>query len=180
MSVKDEIAKLNFDLDSVLSECKPADMIALADQLKLSCEATKSDLATINTTFKLSPIENHAGVLKVAEGTLNDLRDLISMTKGIATHLYGQLTTIDLNDPDLVSAAAEFIRSTRESISDFVQLYRDEQQFMYKTQLSMMQFAQKKELLKFKAELDANKRTIDVDAESVTYSQEDVMDILNT
>lgn len=180
MSVKDEIQKLSFDLDAVLNECSPSDMIALSEQLKSASDSTKADLTMLNATLKSSPIENHAAVLKTAETTLNDLRDLISMTKGISNHLYAQLVTIDLNDPELISAAAEFIKSTRESIADFVQLYRDEQQFLYKTQLSMLQFAQRKELLKYKAELDANRKTIDVTPESVAYSQEDVMDILNT
>lgn len=181
MSIRDELAQLSLDLTSVLDDCKPDDMVKLSNQLKSAANTTKTDLATLNATLQTSPIENHADVIKVAEHALGDLRELISMTKGIASHLYGQLVTIDLNDPELISAAAEFIRSTRESIADFIQLYRDEQNFLYKTQLSMLQFAQKKELLKYKAELEANKNTINADVvETVQYSQEEVMDILNS
>lgn len=179
MSTKDEIAKLNIELDAVLDECKPADILALSDKLKLATTNTKANLTQINSALKSPQIEGHAEIIKTAENTLGDLRELIHMTKTIANRLYGQLVTIDISDPNLIMAAAEFVRSTRESIADFIQLYRDEQSFLYKTQLSMLEFAQKKELIKYKAELDANKNALDADVESVSYTQEDIINILN-
>lgn len=179
MSTKEEIEKLTLELDDVLNECNPEDLLLISSQLKSATTNTKVELNNINKSLQTASIVGHDAVLKTAETTLTDLHELIKMTKTISSHLYGQLVSLDITDPNLVTAAAEFIRSTRESINDFIQLYRDEQEFLHKIQLSMLQFAQKKELLKYKAELDVKKNEIPLTPDSVNYSQEAVINFLN-
>lgn len=180
MSIKDELSKLTEDLDFVLNECSPADMKALSNQLKSTTDMVKVDLAAKSKELRLSPITNSSDVIKASEAAIGDLRELINMTKGIAGHLYGQLMSIEIADPMLITAAAELIRATRDSITDFVQIYRDEQQFLHRTQLSLLQFSQRKELLRYKYELDASKGMKTVDDDSMYYTQEDVINALDT
>lgn len=177
-SIKDELAQLSADIDNALNEYTPEDMLSLSDQLKTLVSTTKTELATVNDTLRAADVQDHSAVLQSAQSSFNDLRDLITITKGITGQIYAQLTSLDLPDPDLVDAAASFMKATRESIADFIQLYRDEQAFLYRVQMAMLNFTHRKELLRYKAELDANKDVIDMPEDSVKYKQEDIVDLL--
>lgn len=179
MTTKEEISALNQEIDNILTDCQPDKLKAISSQLEFASENAKTKLSEINTNLLTTPIESNSALIKSASETFTDLHDLVKMTKTIANHLYDQLVTMDVTDPNLVEATAEFIRSTRESIADFIQIYRDEQAFLHKIQLSMLQFSQKKDLLKYKAELTANKDPKPVNAEVIAYSQEQAMDLLN-
>ena len=184
VGIKNDIEHLNNELEIAFEECNPDEMLDLADELKEITRNAKTDLAKqktneLNQNDNLSE-DNSLQIFKTAENSLNDLKDLILLTKGISNHLYGQLISVDVADPNLIAATAEFIKSTRESISDFIQIYRDEREFFHKAQLAMIQFNNRKELIRYKHELDNIKGTIDIEEGSVEYNQEKVMDALNS
>lgn len=173
--IKSDLENLNKEIESVFKECDPNSLVELSSDLKEITKNVKTEI-TINNT--LDNNTNYEVVLSTAENTLSDLKDLIILTKGITNHLYGQLISTDVTDPNLVAATAEFIKSTRESIADFIDIYRDERKFIHRAQLALIQFNHRRELLKYKHELDNDKNTINGDG-LVTYNQEEIMNALD-
>lgn len=173
----DELAKQADEMAKDFGSIETEALSTFTDNLK---SASTTEIANIEK-IKAVYYEGQDGQAYINSITpaLNDLVGLIKISKKISETLFVQLSSFDVQDPKLIEAAAEFIRSTRETISEVMAVYREEQAFIHKVKLSILNFAQRKELIKYKHELDMSKQgdpdASDLDGEGlVHYSQEKI------
>ena len=123
--------------------------------------------------------------LKNMELSLKEIEDMIGLSKQIFKHVAESILATDLIDSELVHAMSVLMNTIQSNISEFVSLYKSKQNFIDKVKFSILQQEQKKELLKYKHELEMQKlkasnsdNAIDVTGDTRIYRQEEVLNIL--
>lgn len=123
--------------------------------------------------------------LKNIELSLKEIEDMIGLSKQIFKHVAESILATDLIDSELVHALSVLMNTIQSNISEFVSIYKSKQNFIDKVKFSILQQEQKKELLKYKHELDMQKikasnsdTAIDVTGDTRIYRQEEVLNIL--
>lgn len=123
--------------------------------------------------------------LKDIELSLKEIEDMISLSKQIFKHVAESILATDLIDSELVNSLSTLMSTIQSNISEFLAIYKSKQNFIDKVKFSILQQEQKKELLKYKHELDMQKikakdsdNAIDVTGDTRIYRQEDVLNIL--
>lgn len=123
--------------------------------------------------------------IQKAEGYLIEIEDLINLSKSMFRHVYENIVSSDLINPEIVDAAANMLESIHSNIAEFTFLYRDRRQFIDKLRLELVKQEHRKELLKLKYNL-AMKRSggfsdnSPIEAQNlVTFNQEEIVKLLN-
>lgn len=115
---------------------------------------------------------------------LDGINELINIAKTILTHLYKNIITTDVTlvDPELINATSTFITSCRDSIKEWIDLYRDRAKFLDKIQLQLLEHQHKKDLLKYKFELEAefNNSQTKTPENMKIYRQEDLVKLIDS
>ena len=76
---------------------------------------------------------------------------------GKIKHLYTNIISTDLIDPEIVQAAASFIETTRANISEYLEIYKERQKFFEKIQFEAIKHQHNLEILERKYELEAKR-----------------------
>ena len=116
--------------------------------------------------------------------SLDEIRELIESSKDVIKYTHEQICNSELLDPEVIQAFSKVLESAHLTISEYVGLYKDRMAFYDKVRLKMMDFEQKKELLRMKHDLDMQKaeakKSKDVpDSNTFTFSQEDIIKTLD-
>lgn len=181
-SIKEQIESLNSEVNSILTDeesLNPDALMNIADAVKDIVEVPASEMAALNTKIISTPIENSQEVLQEAVGAVSDLKVLLQNCHGILNQVYAQIASLDISDPKMIEAVAAFVSSMKDTIQSFIDLYRDEQSFVHTVFLKKMDFEHKKALIKYRHELTNSANITDISAETITYSQEDLMKLIN-
>lgn len=112
------------------------------------------------------------------ESSLEEIGELVTVTKQIIKHIYNNIISTDLLDAELIEAASNFIKTAHENISEYIGIYKDRLKFYDKIQFEMIQHEHKKELLQMKYKLEAQNSPSGITgtAENMkVYSQEDIV-----
>lgn len=118
--------------------------------------------------------------------SLNEIADVVSTSKDLLRHVYDAIKSTDLVDPEVVDSYTHLVETIHLSIKEYVDLYRQRVAFYDKARLSMMQFEQKKQLLRMKYDLEeklkekiAQSKKEVIPENMKSFSQEDIIDALD-
>lgn len=181
-SIKSQIDLLNSEVNSILSEndsLNPETLLDVASTVKDLVEVPASEIALVNDKIATTSIESNQDVIREAIGSVADLKELLKNCHGILNQVYTQIASLDMTDPRMIEAAAAFISSMKDTIQSFIDLYRDEQNFLHNIIMKKVDFEHKKQLIKYKHDLDNTKNVIDISASTIPYSQEELIKIIN-
>ncbi len=112
---------------------------------------------------------------------LKGIDELISISTNLIKHLYTNIISTDLIDPELVEAAANLIKATHDNITEYIGLYKDREKFYERIQLEMLKHKNNLELLNKKYELESRKmsNTLSADPENLqTFDQDKIIKML--
>lgn len=182
ISIKEQIENLNSEVNNILSDnssLNPESLMTIADTVKETIDVPSNELDILNEKILVAPIESNNDVLRAAIGSVADLKELLRSCHGILNQVYTQIASLDISDPRMIEAAAAFISSMKDTIQSFIDLYRDEQNFLHSIILKKIDIQGKKDLLKYKHELELKKNSTDISSTEVSYSQEEIMKMLN-
>lgn len=127
-----------------------------------------------DTQWKLDTIEK-------LRDNLKGIDELISISTNLIKHLYTNIISTDLIDPELVEAAANLIKATHDNITEYIGLYKDREKFYERIQLEMLKHKNNLELLNRKYELESRKvsDTLSADPENLqTFDQDKIIKML--
>lgn len=116
--------------------------------------------------------------------SLNEIKQLIEISKDTIRHVYDALVSSDLVDSELVSAFAKLMESTKLTVGEYINLYKDRLNFYDKIRLETLKHKNDMEKIKYKHDLDMEKlnskqvQTIDVSNNEKSFSQEDIIKML--
>lgn len=181
-SIKAQIELLNSEVNSILNDndsLNPDALLDVASTVKDLVEVPANEIALVNDKITAAPIESNQDVIREAVGSVADLKELLRNCHGILNQVYTQIASLDISEPRMIEAAAAFITAMKDTIQSFVDLYRDEQNFLHNVMLKKVDFEHKKQLIKYKYDLDNMKNITDVSATTITYSQEELMKFIN-
>ena len=181
-SIKAQIDLLNSEVNSILNDndsLNPDALLDVASTVKDLVEVPANEIALVNDKITAAPIESNQDVIREAVGSVADLKELLRNCHGILNQVYTQIASLDISEPRMIEAAAAFITAMKDTIQSFVDLYRDEQTFLHNVMLKKVDFEHKKQLIKYKYDLDNMKNITDVSATTITYSQEELMKFIN-
>lgn len=182
VSIKDQLSLLDEQVDDIMKDndnLTPEALQQLADSVKSVMDVPADELAMMNAKIVSTPIENNAQVLEEAIGSVADLKELLRNCHGILNQVYTQIASLDISEPRMIEAAAAFVAAMKDTIQSFIDLYRDEQNFLHSVILKKMDFEQKKQLIKYRHDLSLEANTMEVSSTTVTYSQEELMKMIN-
>ena len=118
--------------------------------------------------------------------SLGHIKDLVDVSKDTIRYIYNQLIDSELIDSELVGSFSKLLEAVHIQISEYIQLYKDRQNFLYKMQLEAVKQKNKLEQIRLKHELDMQKEelknknsAVTVDNMKVAYSQEDLIQQLD-
>ncbi len=182
VSIKDQLSLLDEQVDDIMKDndnLTPEALQQLADSVKGVMDVPADELAMMNAKIVSTPIENNGQVLEEAIGSVADLKELLRNCHGILNQVYTQIASLDISEPRMIEAAAAFVAAMKDTIQSFIDLYRDEQNFLHSVILKKMDFEQKKQLIKYRHDLSLEANTMEVSSTTVTYSQEELMKMIN-
>lgn len=182
VNIKDQLSLLDEQVDDIMKDndnLTPEALQQLADSVKDVMGVPADELAMMNAKIISTPIENNAQVLEEAIGSVADLKELLRNCHGILNQVYTQIASLDISEPRMIEAAAAFVAAMKDTIQSFIDLYRDEQNFLHSVILKKMDFEQKKQLIKYRHDLSLEANTMEVSSTTVTYSQEELMKMIN-
>lgn len=186
-------------LDKALGISDGKSMDDFLDDLDLKNEDHQKAISKIETTIK-DTIQNidssiaelqdqnslkDSGVTDSIQHSLNDINELVSLSKQIIQHLYTDIVSSELVDAELVASTASFIQATHDNIKEYVELYRDRLKFFDTVKLEMIRHQNRKSEIELKHKLDMEKinaqNPIDTPPENMKrFSAEDVVNALKT
>ena len=157
------------------------------DQLNNLDDQVKEDIQKIDTQ-----IDNYRknGIVHVniddIQYSLGHIKELVDVSKDTIRYIYNQLIDSELIDSELVGSFSKLLEAVHLQISEYIQLYKDRQNFLYKIQLEAVKQKNKLEQIRLKHELDMQKEelknknnAVTVDNMKVAYSQEDLIQQLD-
>lgn len=161
------------DIDEILKdsniEIQKIDKEVAVIEKKITNESTELQTNPTNT-LSIYNMEN----------SLSELSFLIEKSKAIIGNLYNYISSQDFADPDLISATAKMIESSRIVIADYIELYKDKMRMIHEYNLENLKHKNRMELeerkMELKKQLLGNK---DIDnTDMVSYTQEDIIKII--
>lgn len=170
------------NIDDFLSDLDVGDDIKQLDDID---EQVKSNVDQIDSQIEK---HNNQGLTKNdiydISVNLKEIRDLIEISKNTIRHVYDSIVTSELVDSELVSAFAKLMESTKLTVGEYINLYRDRLAFYDKVRLETLKHSNDMEKIKYKHDLDMEKlnskatQTIDISDNTNSYSQEDIIKML--
>lgn len=157
------------------------------EQLNNLDDQVKEDIQKIDTQ-----IDNYRekGIVHVniddIQYSLGHIKELVDVSKDTIRYIYNQLIDSELIDSELVGSFSKLLEAVHIQISEYIQLYKDRQNFLYKMQLEAVKQKNKLEQIRLKHELDMQKEelknknsAVTVDNMKVAYSQEELIQQLD-
>ena len=181
-SIKSQIELLNSEVNSILNDnesLNPDALLDVANTVKDIVEVPATELAVVNEKLTTTSIETNQDVIREAVGSVADLKELLRNCHGILNQVYTQIASLDISEPRMIEAAAAFITAMKDTIQSFIDLYRDEQNFLHGIIMKKVDFEHKKQLIKYKYDLDNTRTVTDISATTIPYSQEELIKIIN-
>ena len=138
-----------------------------------------SDIDKNIDVIKNSGIESVQSEILDLNNSLKQVSDLISISKGIITHLYNVITSSELVDAELIGSSAAFISAAQASISEYIALYKDRMKFYDAVRLRAIDHKNKMEEIKFRDELLQKRNQPAAEVGNMqAFRQEDITRIL--
>lgn len=119
--------------------------------------------------------------------SLKEIEEMVSLSKDILNHVAQSILATTLIDSEAVQAYSKLLESIHLNIVEFIQVYKDKQNFIDKIKFALFTQQQKKELMLYKHNLEIEKLKLKngpdpVEADSVTtrqWKQEEITKMLN-
>ena len=119
--------------------------------------------------------------------SLKEIEGMVELSKDVLRHVASSILATTLIDSEAVQAYSKLLESIHVNIVEFLQVYKDKQNFVNKIKYALFQQQQKKELMLYKHNLEVEKLklkngpdTVNADAvQTRPWSQEDVTKWLN-
>ena len=194
------IATQQEKLDAIFGITGGQNMNDFLDSLTLDDESTNNTLSSLDVELKekiteykkdfadidlTQPSDVITSQLADIESQKAELRELVDMSKSVLSHVSNSILATPLIDSEAVQAYSKLMESIHITMSEFIQLYRDKQNFINKVKYALFDQQQKKDLLKYKHELalemlkaKSGPNTIEADAISTNkqaWSQEEII-----
>lgn len=173
------------NIDDFLSDLDVKDDV---EQLEDIDNSMKENIEKIDNQIQTY---NEQGVTKIdiydIQSSLSEIKDLINISKDTIKHVYDSLVLSELVDSELVSAFAKLMESTKLTVSEYIQLYKDRLAFYDKVRFESLKHKNDMEKIKYKHDLDMEKinsrtKTIDIENNNNNnnnaYTQEDIIKML--
>ena len=91
--------------------------------------------------------------MKSMEHSLGAIEDIVELAKDVMRHVAQSILATPLIDSEAVQAYSKLIESIHISIGEFIQVYKEKQNFINKIKYAMFDLQQKKDLLLYKHNL---------------------------
>ena len=119
--------------------------------------------------------------------SLKEVEDMVSLSKSILSHVANSILATTLIDSEAVQAYSKLLESIHLNIVEFIQVYKEKQNFANKIKYALFQQQQKKELMLFKHNLELEKIKLKngpdaIEADQVStrpWKQEEITKLLN-
>ena len=119
--------------------------------------------------------------------SLKEIEEMVSLSKDILNHVAQSILATTLIDSEAVQAYSKLLESIHLNIVEFIQVYKDKQNFIDKIKFALFTQQQKKELMLYKHNLEIEKLKLkngpdSVEPDSVTtrqWKQEEITKMLN-
>ena len=178
-SVDEFLSSLTLESDDVQNT-----VLSIDQQLKDQVEKLESYQVSIQTGQSTDVMLDIASMSK----SLKEVEELIQMSKSVIQHVANSILATSLIDSEAVQAYSKLLESIHISISEFIQVYKDKQNFINKIKFALFQQEQKKELMLYKHNLELEKIKLKSGPEPVDpndvrtrpWSQEDITKMLNS
>lgn len=164
------IATQQEKLDAIFGITGGKSVDEFLDDLKLDADQISSTVDQIDDTVKneIQRLDNIQLDIKNNDGdvTLNlasmdkslaSIEDMVELSKDVIRHVAQSILATPLIDSEAVQAYSKLIESIHVNIAEFIQVYREKQNFVNKIKFSIFQQEQKKEFALFKHNLDLEK-----------------------
>ena len=185
LGIQDDQSVDDFLSELDINESSADQLSAQFDQLKDSVAADIEQLDTQINSLSSSSV-NGPLLLKDMNSTMSEVEELIGISKKMFKHVYESICSSDLIDSELVASISKLLEGIHINIAEFIQLYKERSRFVDKIRLMIFTQQQKKELMELKHQQDLEKLkfkqsqdSIDATDESVIYSQDQVIKLLN-
>lgn len=193
------IATQQEKLDAIFGITGGQNMDDFLDSLTLDDESTNNALSSLDVELKeklteykdstdidlTQPSDVIASQLADIESQKAELRELVDMSKSVLSHVSNSILATPLIDSEAVQAYSKLMESIHITMAEFIQLYRDKQNFINKVKYALFDQQQKKDLLRYKHELalemikaKSGPNAIEADAISTnkqSWSQEEII-----
>lgn len=145
--------------------------------------AIKDSIQHIDVALSDPKIFEDQSIAQSVQKSLNDINDLVLLSKQIIQHLYTDIVSSELIDSELITSTATFIQATHDNVKEYIELYRDRLKFFDNLKLEMVRHKNKTEAIKLKHQLDLEKiqkqNPLNVVPENMRqFSSEDIVNVL--
>ena len=111
-----------------------------------------SEIQGMPTSMAL-PMSDLSIQMMSMDHSLKELEEMVDLSKDVIKHVHSSILATPLIDSEAVQAYSKLVESIHISISEFIGVYRDKQNFINKVKFAIFDKEQKKELLRYKADL---------------------------
>lgn len=177
-SVDDFLDKLSSNPDQTVQQMSEG-MNDVANGVKDALSKVDQGLAQLKTTSNIAP-----ETLVDLNSSMQQVEELISLSKDMFKHIYEAITTTDLVDSELVSSASQLLTAIHENMSEFIMLYKERQAYIDNIRILVLKQEQKKELMALKQKYDIEKLQAKLDnnatdTNAIAFSVAEMTKMLN-
>lgn len=177
-SVDDFLDKLSSNPDQTVQQMSEG-MNDVANGVKDALSKVDQGLAQLKTTSNIAP-----ETLVDLNSSMQQVEELISLSKDMFKHIYEAITTTDLVDSELVSSASQLLTAIHENMSEFIMLYKERQAYIDNIRILVLKQEQKKELMALKQKYDIEKLQAKLDSNAtdtnaIAFSVAEMTKMLN-
>lgn len=149
------------DIDTFLNELsldntqQQNDVLSAINELSAVEQTMKSKISQVQT----DPMLNQIGYCDLSsqivsiDHSMAELEDIVNLSKDIIRHVHASILATPLIDSEAVQAYSKLVESIHINIAEFISIYRDKQNFANKIRYALFDQQQKKDLLRYKADL---------------------------
>lgn len=194
------IATQQEKLDAIFGITGGKSMDEFLDDLSFEDDSAGNALSAVDQALKdkIEELDQCQSSIKVGnedlsvqissmDHSLKEIEDMVYLAKDVMKHVSESILATPLIDSEAVQAYSKLMESIHISISEFIGVYRDKQNFINKVKFAMFDLENKKQLAKYKHDLalDMMKakegpKSIDADVVNTNlWKQEDITKLLN-
>lgn len=152
-SIDDVLADLDKDTETKLNET----VQSIGEAVKESAKEIDEKVQEYSDNKEQLTSKEEQEIAQNIKKNLDNIDELVALSKNIIKHLYTNIVSTDLIDPEIIQAAASFIESTRANISEYLDIYKERQKFFEKIQFEAVKHQHNLEILERKYELEAKR-----------------------
>ena len=175
-SVDEFLDDLSFE-DANQRKNEALDAIGQLSAISQSMNNKMDEIQAMPTSFAgTSPNELSIQMMSM-DHSLKELEEMVDLSKDVIKHVHSSILATPLIDSEAVQAYSKLVESIHISISEFIGVYRDKQNFINKVKYALFDYQQKKDLLRYKADLQieimkAKEGPKSIDAEATETGQQ--------